>query len=266
MRRVITRTSKPSYPKFDLSHPVIKAADHHLSFSNRGIYDEKAGVEWTSVTTNGTTEYAHDPINGSMHFVRQDIDESGIVYQAPLNGLDPATNPLFFVLSYTVLSAPTGSSKAFIQIGNSTRDGSPLFNRTSESTTTFRSWIGGWQFAGTPVNVGEKHLLIVRYDGINHWDFYDSADGVWQTLTNAASNGGVSAGFWLGTGFAAELPVAFEYFVGGIGNAPPLEAFKDVVKNPYQLFAPQIRNIDVIVPIVSGVSVFRRRMIMRKSA
>lgn len=265
-----TWTRKPLKPVFDLLHPAIKNADNLLSFdrvaSDGSPWDDAAKVFWVPDTTGGTTAYKKQPIRNSMQFARQDIDESGICYKAPVTGLNPNNVPIFVMVGYTVLAAPAGSWRGIISIGNTRRDSSGCWNITSNGATNWQSWVGGSRFPA-PLEVGKKHFIIYRFDGNTGHQQYNSTNGYWQTLTQASSNGTTSDHLWLGTAYIGELPVAFDYLVGSIGSAPSIDVCNSLVKNPYQIFKPKTYIIsDAVAPPVTGIEVFRRRMIMRKSA
>ena len=227
---------------FDPTHEVVINATSLLSFDVIGAsgepYDDATESYWTPDTTNGVIAYAKETINGVTQLARQDIDEAGITYQAPVTGLDPDTNPWWFMMSYNVIAAPSGSGKAIFQLANTIRDGSACFNMYSQNTTQFQHWIAGAaRFLATPINVGTQHFVIYKYDGVNAHDYYDSEYGSWRTLAAApGTNGDTLSGFWLGTGWNAELPASFEYLVGAVGYAPSMTVMESLVLDPYQVF------------------------------
>ena len=243
-------TRKPLKPVFDSTHPAVRKADHLLSFDrvdeNGAPWDEAQKAFWATNTTNGTTPYKKQSVSGSMQLARQDIDEAGIAYQAPATGLNPNNVPVFVIVGFTVLQAPSASWRGIISLGNLLRDSSGCWNITSNGTTEFQSWIGGSRFLA-PIEVGKKHFIIYRYDGVDQHQQYNSALGYWQTLTQAASNGTTSDSLWLGTAYTGELPVAFDFLVSSVGSAPSIATCESLVKNPYQVFKPKAQYIDISV-------------------
>ena len=258
---------------FDPTHAVVINATSLVSGdvidANGAPYDDAAEVFWATDTTNGATPYAKEIINGVSQLARQDIDESGIAYLAPITGLDPDTNAWWFMASYNVIAAPSTSGVAILSLANAVRDGGSSFNLTSESTTLLHHWIAGaWRFIGTPVSVGTQHFVIYKYDGTGTHDYYDSEYGSWRQVTGVAgTNGNATSRFLLGTGWTAELPSSFEYFVGAIGYAPSFAELESLVADPYQVFlsgdTPADSNfsnlisklgINLASPLVSGLN------------
>ena len=227
---------------FDPTHAAVINATSLVSFdvidANGAPYDDATDSYWTTVTTHGATAYAKETINGVTQLARQDIDEAGISYQAPATGLDPDSNAWWFMMSYDVLAAPSGSSVALFQLANDVRDSTPCFNITSQDDLQFQHWAAGaFRFTGTPINLGSQHFVIYKYNGTGTHDYYDSEYGSWRQVTAApGSNGDTLSSFWLGTGYLAELPAAFEYFVGAVGYAPSFAELESLVADPYQVF------------------------------
>lgn len=250
------QTKKPVNPKWDSSNPIVANATSLLSLTNRGAtpYDDAEKASWTADTTNGTAPYKYQPVDGSIQFARQDIDEAGIAYYSQSTGLDPETNPVFVMCTYTVLAAPSAANKGVLQLADATRDGTPSLLLRSKSATELGLYAGGIdRYLNIPIDIGNKHVLIYRYDGNTEYDFYDSAKGVWENLSSAVvGNGTTSDKFWLGTGYNAELPVSFEMFVGSVGYAPSLAECKELAKNPYSLYQKTTQLIDITVPAVGG--------------
>jgi len=231
--------------KIDWSHPLAKNASDLILFDGKhsAPFDEVSKSTFTADTTHGALEYKYQPINGSLAFARQDLDESGISYHGEATGVDEKVNPVFIFMIYTILAAPSGSSKAIFQregIAVGSRSGNPGILITSQSTTMLHFYTNSaYLFTNIPVNVGERHIMAYRYDGVNQHQLYDSAKGVWEKVTSAGNNKATTGDVnWLGTGYTAELPVAFELFIAGSGKSPTQEALNATIQDPYQFLIP----------------------------
>jgi hypothetical protein len=110
----------------------------------------------------------------------------------------------------------------------------------------------GFNITDIPVNVGERHVFIHRYDGVSEHDVYDSAKGVWESFSGASTQHHIDDRLWIGTGFNAQLPCSFELFVAGMGTAPSLAALKSAALNPYQILKPKTQPVYWTVGAASG--------------
>lgn len=246
-------TSKPDIPEFDFTHPVVRNATSLVSFHEVGTngepWDDAAKEFWTANTLSGTIPYQKQNVAGAKQLARQDIDNAGIVYQAPIT-LEYANTgkPFWFMLSYTILEAPDQLYRGVFAVQGSARAASFPICINSQDTTYMRVWCASaFRFQNVPVAVGEKHFVIYRYDGVGNHDFYDSQYGSWRTEYLPHDDGSdLTDGFWLGTGYLAELPCAFEYVVGAFNYAPTTEELESLALNPYQVFKPKKRILSLV--------------------
>jgi len=246
--RRIPWTKKPNQPKWDFSNPIVSNATSLLSLTNRGAepYDDAEKASWTADTTNGSTPYQYQPVDGSMQFARQDIDEAGICYKSSTFQGTSNTNPLFVFLSFTVLAAPTAASKGIFQVADVARDGTPNIFLGAQDASNLRLYArNGYRFTDIPVTVGKKQFIIYCFDGANTHDFYASSKGVWETYAGGALGATASTSLWLGTGYNAELPASFEQLVVSDSYTPSLAELKSLAKNPCSLFQPRTQYIDL---------------------
>tara|TARA_R110002096_G_C14661910_1_gene728365 strand:+ start:50467 stop:51354 length:888 start_codon:yes stop_codon:yes gene_type:complete len=247
---------KPTGPvQVDWSHPFVSGAESVLLFNKISkVPIDETGLNWVADTAQDTTPFQHEVVNRNLAFARQDTgDTTGICYKSDIIGDWGTSTPYYAMVIHTLIHTPAAANLAIWQIADGIRDGSPQVLQNTRSSTTLGVYVGGnYRFTGIPTIPFEKHVTLIRFDGNNTYDFYDSAVGTWSVFSGGGT-AKTSLRFWIGTGYFRELPCAFELFVAGSGSGiPSLAECKERVKDPYAFLEPATPAVYLTQAVAAG--------------